>query len=195
MRLVINLILVVLAAALVYVLISTIQEPIAFKAEKEKRERAVIDKLMTVRMAQEAFRSIKGGFAPSFDSLEYVLNNDSFAVVKIIGDPDDPNFTGEITYDTTMLPAKDSMINGLKISLDSLRFVPFTNGVAFEIQADTITYQSTTVPVVEVGVRRKLFMGDYGKERFARYDAKYNPNSPIKFGDMNAPNLAGNWER
>jgi hypothetical protein len=38
-------------------------------------------------------------------------------------------------------------------------------------------------------------MGDYGKERFARYDAKYNPNSPIKFGDMNAPNLAGNWER
>ncbi|MCH2084326.1 MAG: hypothetical protein MK226_18155 [Saprospiraceae bacterium] len=195
MRLVINLILVVLAAALVYVLISTIQEPIAFKAEKEKRERAVIDKLMTVRIAQEAFRSIKGGFAPSFDSLEYVLNNDSFAVVKIIGDPDDPNFTGEITYDTTMLPAKDSMINGLNISLDSLRFVPFTNGVAFEIQADTITYQSTTVPVVEVGVRRKLFMGDYGKERFARYDAKYNPNSPIKFGDMNAPNLAGNWER
>ena len=195
MRLVINLILVVLAAALVYVLISTIQEPIAFKAEKEKRERAVIDKLMTVRIAQEAFRSIKGGFAPSFDSLEYVLNNDSLAVVKIIGDPDDPNFTGEITYDTTMLPAKDSMINGLNISLDSLRFVPFTNGVAFEIQADTITYQSTTVPVVEVGVRRKLFMGDYGKERFARYDAKYNPNSPIKFGDMNAPNLAGNWER
>lgn len=195
MRLVINLILVVLAAALVYVLISTIQEPIAFKAEKEKRERAVIDKLMTVRIAQEAFRSIKGGFAPSFDSLEYVLNNDSFAVVKIIGDPDDPNFTGEITYDTTLLPAKDSMINGLKISLDSLRYVPFTKGAAFDIQADTITYQSTTVPVVEVGVRRKVFMGDYGKERFARYDAKYNPNSPIKFGDMNAPNLAGNWER
>ena len=195
MRLVINLILVVLAAALVYVLISTIQEPIAFKAEKEKRERAVIDKLMKIRIAQEAFRSIKGGFAPTFDSLEYVLKNDSFAIVKIIGDPDDPNFTGEITYDTTKRHARDSVVKLIKMSIDSLRYVPFTEGMAFDIQADTITYQSTTVPVVEVGIRRKAFMGDYGKERFARYDAKYNPRSPVKFGDMNAPNLAGNWER
>ncbi|MCI5082682.1 MAG: hypothetical protein MRY78_13370 [Saprospiraceae bacterium] len=194
MRLVINLILALAAAGLVYVLISTIQEPIAFKAVKEKREQAVVDKLMTIRTAQEAFRSIKGGFAPSFDSLSKVLSSDSFAIVKIIGDPDDPNFTGEITYDTAYSPALDSM-RALGINLDSLRYVPYTKGGTFDIQADTITYQSTTVPVVEVGVRRKAFMGKYGDKRFARYDAKYNPNSPIKFGDMNTPNLAGNWER
>ena len=194
MRLLINLLLILIAVGLVYVLISSIQEPIAFKAEQQKRENAVTEKLMLVRTAQEAFRSIKGGFAPSFDSLAYVLKNDSFAIVRIIGDPDDPDFTGEITYDTTLSPAIDSML-ALGINVDSLQFVPFGNGAAFEIQADTITYQKTTVPVVEVGVRRKVFMGAYGDPRFARYDAKYDPNMPLKFGDMNAPNLSGNWER
>lgn len=195
MRIVINLVLAAIVVGLVWVLISSIQEPIAFKAEKEKRENAVIDKLMKIRTAQEAFRNIKGGFAPSFDSLSYVLKNDSFAIIKVIGDPDDPNFTGEIIYDTTYLPAYDSIRSVMGMSLDSLRYVPYGRGQSFEIEADTITYQSTTVPVVEVGVRRKVFMGPFKDPRFARYDSGYDPNSVLKFGNMNAPNLSGNWER
>ncbi|MCB0579058.1 MAG: hypothetical protein KDD10_07080 [Phaeodactylibacter sp.] len=191
---IINLVLAAIIVGLVWVLISSIREPIAFKAEKEKRERAVIDKLMKIRTAQEAFRNIKGGFAPSFDSLSYVLKTDSFMIVSVIGDPDDPDFTGEIIYDTTYMPAIDS-IKAMGINLDSMRFVPYGGGAVFDIQADTITYQSTNVPVVEVGVRRKVFMGPFKDPRFARYDNGYDPNSILKFGNMNAPNLAGNWER
>ena len=194
MRMIINLVLAAIIVGLVWVLISSIREPIAFKAEKEKRERAVIDKLMKIRTAQEAFRNIKGGFAPSFDSLSYVLKTDSFMIVSVIGDPDDPDFTGEIIYDTTYMPAIDS-IKAMGINLDSMRFVPYGGGAVFDIQADTITYQSTNVPVVEVGVRRKVFMGPFKDPRFARYDNGYDPNSILKFGNMNAPNLAGNWER
>ncbi|MCO6491638.1 MAG: hypothetical protein J5I98_24695 [Phaeodactylibacter sp.] len=194
MRIIINLVLAAIIVGLVWVLISSIREPIAFKAEKEKRERAVIDKLMKIRTAQEAFRNIKGGFAPSFDSLSYVLKTDSFMIVSVIGDPDDPDFTGEIIYDTTYMPAIDS-IKAMGINLDSMRFVPYGGGAVFDIQADTITYQSTNVPVVEVGVRRKVFMGPFKDPRFARYDNSYDPNSILKFGNMNAPNLAGNWER
>ena len=194
MRLVINLILAAIVVGLVFVLISSIQEPIAFKAEKDKRERAVIDKLMEIRTAQEAFRTIKQGFAPTFDSLSYVLQNDSFMIIKVIGDPDDPNFTGEITYDTSYSSAYDSIV-AMDINLDSLRYVPYSSGQEFDIQADTITYQSTTVEVVEVGTRRKYFMGRYADIRLAKYDDGYDPNSYIKFGNMNAPNLAGNWEK
>ena len=110
MRLLINLILAAIVVGLVWVLINSIREPIAFKAEKEKRERAVVDKLMQIRSAQEAFRDIKGGFAPDFDTLAYVLKNDSFAIIKVIGDPDDPNFTGEVEYDTSYSPAIDSSV-------------------------------------------------------------------------------------
>lgn len=195
MRIIINLVLALIVFGLIWVLISSIREPIAFKAEKEKRERAVVDKLMKVRTAQEAFRNIKGGFAPTFDSLAHVLETDSFAIIKVIGDPDDPNFTGEIVYDTTYVPARDSMISQMGMKLDSLRYVPYGRGATFEIQADTITYQKTNVPVVEVGIKRAVFMGDWGDPRFARYDSDYDPGSVLKFGNMNAPNLSGNWER
>ncbi len=193
MRLIINLFLVALIAFLVWMLVNSIREPIAFKASKDRREAAVIDKLMTIREAQEMFRSIKEGFAPTFDSLAYVLTNDSFAIVSVIGDPDDPTFTGEIQYDTTFFPAIDS-VRALGMNLDSLRYVPYGRGATFDIAADTITYQSTNVPVVEVGVKRKVFMGKYGSERFARYDQTYNPNSVLKFGNLNAPNLTGTWD-
>ena len=193
MRILINLVLIAIVAALVWMLISSIREPIAFNNEKVIRERAVVEKLTTIRDMQELFRNIKGGFAPSFDSLKTVLTTDSFSIISVIGDPDDPNFTGEITYDTLRMPAADS-IQSLGVNLDSIRYVPFGGGAQFEVKADTITYQSTNVPVVEVGIRRNVFMGPYADKRFSRYDQKYNPNSVIKFGDMNAPKLSGNWE-
>lgn len=193
MRLIINLILAAIVIGLIWVLIGSIQEPIAFKAEKEKREQAVINKLMDIRTAQEAFRNIKGGFAPTFDSLVDVLKTDSFAIVAVIGDPDDPNFDGEITYDTSYLPAYDS-IQALGINLDSLAVIPFGGGKLFDIKADTLTYQKTLVNVVEVGTKRNVFMGRFADKRFARYDNNYDPGSVLKFGDLNKPSLAGNWE-
>ena len=194
MRLVINLLLVAIIAGLVYVLIDSIREPIAFKAEKEKREQAVVDKLMDIRTAQEAYRGITGFFAPNFDTLQEVLTNGKFAIVQVFGDPDDPTNTDAIRYDTVYKPAIDS-IETLGINLDSLRYVPYTTGTKFSIQADTLTYQSTLVSVVEVGTPRKVFMGQYASPRFAKYDAGYDPNSIIKFGNMNSPNTSGNWER
>ena len=92
-------------------------------------------KLETIRKTQEMYRDITGEFAANFDTLNQVLTEESFALIKVVGDPDDPNFTGEITYDTTFLPAIDS-IKALGIDLDDLRFVPFTdNKVAFDIDA------------------------------------------------------------
>jgi hypothetical protein len=195
MRIAVNLALFVIICLLLWVLYKSIEEPIAFKAEREKRERAVIDKLRQIRSAQEYYRDITGSFAGSFDSLTYVLKNDSFRIVKVIGDPDDPNYIGEISYDTTYRAAYDSVLNALALStLDSLPYIPFSGGKTFDIQADTTIYQSTKVNVVEVGTPRNVFMGKYADPSYARYDQSYDPNSVIKFGDLNTPKLAGNWE-
>ena len=153
MKLVINLILVAIIAFLLYALYNSIKEPIAFKAEKERRERVVVEQLMKIRQAQEAFRDITGVFAPNFDTLSQILNTGQFKVIQVFGDPDDPNFTGEITYDTLLVPAQDSMRRMLAMNnFDSLRYVPFSGGQVFNIAAEVIDYQSTKVPVVEVGV-------------------------------------------
>lgn len=194
MRNIFSLLFLVLAFGLGYLLYKSIEEPIAFNKYKVERKDVVVEKLQTIRKVQEMYRDITGQFAPSFDTLEHVMKTRSFALVKVVGDPDDPNFTGTITYDTTFRPAIDS-IQKLNIDLASLRYVPFTdNKISFDIDADTIPYQSTTVPVVQVGTPWKNFMGAYADARFSQYDRRYEPSAAIKFGDMSKPNLSGNWE-
>ncbi|MBT8191088.1 MAG: hypothetical protein HKN67_05770 [Saprospiraceae bacterium] len=194
MKWIISLILVLVIGFLAYALYLNIREPIAFQKVKNDREDVVVDKLKEIRKAQEIFRDITGAFAGSFDSLNYVLKNDSIKFENIIGDPDDPtnsNFIRTVTYTA----AYDS-IKAMGMNLDSLRYVPYAKkGTEFLINADTMTYQSTLVTVCEVGTRWKEFMGEYGSMRYAKYDNSYDPNKMLKFGDMNAPNLTGNWER
>lgn len=196
MRLVFNIILLAIAAILAFMLYKSIEEPIAFDTEKDRRKDVVVDKLETIRTAQEMYRDITGTFAPTFDTLVDVLTNGRFTRIAVIGDPDDPNFTGVITYDTTFTPAIDS-VHAIGMDLASLRYVPTfsdTEQTEFMIAADTIEYQSTNVAVVEVGTLWKNFMGAYSDVRFAKYDQGFSPNKVIKFGDLNKPNLSGNWE-
>lgn len=201
MRIVINLVLFLIICGLVWTLYSSIQEPIAFNAEKTKRETAVVDRLKSIRTAQELFREVSGeGYAPDFDSLEHILRTGKIMTISVLGNPDDPT-DPTITYDTSYTPVMDRIaeINkqdkGYKIVVDSLRYVPYGEGATFEIKADTITYQQTLVNVLEVKTKVATYMGDkYSSSKYARYDANYNPQAYKKFGDLNAPNLTGNWE-
>lgn len=193
MRIIINLALVAIAAVLCWRLYTSIEEPIAFNNAKEERKEVVVAKLEKIRTAQEFYRNIKGMFTSDFDSLAYVLTNDSFSFVKVIGDPDDPNFTGEITYDTSYLPAKDT-IEKLNIDLEDIRYIPFAEENAqFTMEADTIIYQQVKVPVLQVSAKWGSFMGKYADAYYSRYDQKYSPSGLLKFGSMSEPNLSGNW--
>jgi len=123
------------------------------------------------------YRSIhSGSFAGSWSDLKTTLKTGQIPYVSVLGDPDDPNFEGEITYDTTFIPAIDS-VKALGWNVDSLQYIPYGGGKSFDIKADTLSYQKTLVNVVEVGTTRKNYMGKYA------------------FGDMSKPNLSGNWER
>lgn len=191
MRLIINLLLLGAIIILGWLLVTNIQEPIKFQAEKDKRESAVVSQLKEVRTSLEIYKAITGEYPNTFDTLKLVLKSGQIPIVQVYDDPSDP--TGEsYIYDTLYFSAIDSM-RSLGISIDSLDLVPYSDGAKFQIQSDTMTYQSTLVDVVEVGVRRKVFMGPYADPRFGKYDNSYDPNSMLKFGDMNAPNLSGNW--
>ncbi|MFT5166598.1 MAG: hypothetical protein ACI8P3_001830 [Saprospiraceae bacterium] len=199
MRVVINLVLFIAICGLVWVLYNSIREPIAFNTEKDKRETAVTDRLKSIRLSQDLFRQITNdGYAPNFDSLVQTLRNGKIAIISVLGNPDDPE-DPTITYDTIYVPAIEKIaelnkINTFKINLDSLQYVPYSNGKIFEIAADTLTYQQTLVNVIEVKTLKADFMGQFASIKYARYDANYDPNSFLKFGDLNAPNLTGNWE-
>lgn len=195
MKAIINIVLLLVIVLLAYMVVSAIKEPIAFNEVKSQRRDVVVNKLKKIRKAQEVHRMITGKFAGSFDSLAYVLNNDSIATNKLLEDPEDPGNPDKFTTITTYSPAIDSIKFFGITNADSLRYVPYSDGKVFSIDADTMTYQSTLVSVTEVFTRWDEFMGKYASVKYSKYDSGYDPKSKLKFGDMSKPNLGGNWER
>lgn len=196
MRIVINLLLALAILALGYMTYASIKAPINFKQELDKRERAVIQKLNKIRDAQSIYRDVSdGSFAGTWDTLKQVLREGDLMFINIVGDPDDPNFDPKnLIRDTSYQPAIDT-IHAMGINLDSLEYVPYSNKAKFDIAADTLTYQSTLVNVVEVGTSYKEFMGKYGVPAYAKYDKRYDPGKRIQFGDLTKPSTAGSWDR
>ncbi|MFQ5446755.1 MAG: hypothetical protein ACE5FF_07465 [Saprospiraceae bacterium] len=192
-RVIFNALMFILIIFLGYVLYVQIEEPIGFQRQKDRREKAVIDQLIQIRKAEEAYRGVTGRFAESFEELKNGLENGKFTVVQVYGDPDDPNNFEVVRYDTTYLPAIDS-VRVMGLELDGIGLVPYGGGIEFEIHADTTTYQSALVDVVEVGIAYEKFMGKYADPKFKKYDEKYDPKKRIKFGDLNKPILTGSWE-
>jgi len=193
MRLILNILLALIALFLCYLLFDSIKEPIAFDNDKSLREGAVVDRLEDLRTSQELYRSITGEFAPTFDTLRQVLTTEKLFKVKLTPDANFPDDTDKAIRDTTFFNTLDSL-TAMKINLDSIMFVPYSNGNKFTMTADTITFQQTLVHVMQAGASRKLFMGKWSDPKFAKYDDTYDPAKVIKFGDMTAPSLSGNWE-
>ena len=193
MRILLNLVLVALIAALAYLLYSGIAEPIKFKAEKDRRKDAVVAKLEQIRTAQEIYRDITGEFAKDFNSLASTLKTDSIPFRQVLEDPEFPGDPDKFIVNILYSSALDS-INGMGINLDNLASVPFSDGARFSMTSDTLTYQKTNVWVTETMTKWSEFMGPYADRRYMKYDDTYDPERMIGFGTLNSPNLEGNWK-
>lgn len=194
MKYIINLLILGLIVFLSFALYNSIKEPIAFGAELGKRQGAVVKSLQDIRKAQEIHREITGEFAGSFAELKSVLMNDSIPTIKLEADPNDPTNPDKFTKIITYSPAIDK-VKELDLNLEDLAFVPFTDKKkSFEMQADTVTYQSTVVPVMEAMTSFKEFMGPFADPRYRKYEKSYDPEARIGFGSMSTPNLEGNWK-
>ncbi len=199
MKIAINLFLLLAAVVLGYLVVQSVKEPIEFQKEKHYRERAVISQLEFIREVQLAYRDIKGQFASDWDTLRHVLATDSFMIIRVFEDETADHEEG-LVFDTTYVKAADSL-KAMGWVLDSLEYVPYSDGVKFDLDAGLIEYQATEVAVVEVRVRVADFMGPYAgrrvgnqyKSKYTRYDNEYNPNAYVAFGDMTRPTTAGNW--
>jgi len=195
MRKGINVALILVTLVLVYWLYASIREPIAFHGERDKRKDAVIASLKRIQIAQDIYRMVTGKYASNFDTLASVIANGNIEIAKLEADPTDPTNQDKFIKTISYKAAKDSLYSllGRPVNLDSLRYIPYGAGKAFDIDADTLTHQNNLVNVVQVGTRFKDFMGEYGSPKYKKYDKFYDPEKMLKFGDMNSPNTNGNW--
>lgn len=194
MKILINLLLTLVVAGLGWVLYNSIAEPIQFGEEWRAREKKVSKKLEQVRTAQLAFKDIVGYYATSFDTLSTVLKSSNFEIKTIIGDPNAENADFKVI--TSYVPTLDSM-TALGINLDSLQYIPYTDGKTFDIEAKVLPeYQNAkNIPVVMVSTVVGDYMGPWNNKKYNKYDQTYNPKAKLFFGNLGAPSTDGNWRK
>lgn len=166
-----------------YYLYSSIQEPIKVNRIYKKRKEATTDRLEKVREAQMAYRNKEDGFADNFDSLIYSLQSDSIEKVKIIGNPDDTATTTE--YDTTYQPLWKEAYDQ-RFAFDSLRYIPYSGGKEFSIDAGVKEKNKVEVKVFEVTAPDSIWLKGL-KTQYLQ-----SPKS-LQMGSMNKGTYSGNW--
>ncbi len=194
-----------------YLIIESIMEPIRFNQEVQVREQATIDRLIDIRDAQKAYKDIYKKYTASFDTLISFVDTGSFAIIKAIGDIpeewlDQMGFEkarekalkeGVISREATKVPVLDSLF-GASYTIDSLRYVPYTTGVTFNMAADEIlTSSNLTVQVVEVSTMYDDLLNGMDRQLTVNYKderMKIVGFEGVKFGSMEEGTLTGNWE-
>ena len=212
MKTVIQIVLVVAILVLGYLLFESIMNPIRFVQEREKRENATIQKLKDIRTAELAYKSEHDRFTGDFDSLITFLKTGSFTVVKDIGSAPDSLIEevgkqeaerialrqGLIQRDTIQISVIDSLFyKGYPV--DSLRYVPFTDGYEFELGAGEIeTGSKVRVRVFEAKVPYDILLAGLDPQLVINYKEereKITGYPGLKVGSLvEATNNAGNWE-
>ena len=171
MKTVINIVLAVCAAALVYVCYGSIMGPINFDNTRKAREKEVIARLIDIRKAQVEYRNThQGVYTASFDTLIDFVKTAKLPFVKKEGALTDEQLEKGMTEKKAMAlinkakktgnwkeVEKEGLMNFKRDTMwiavldtifpkgfnpDSLRYVPFGNGTEFEMVTRSDTTKS-----------------------------------------------------
>ena len=171
MKTVLNIVLAVCAAALVYVCYGSIMGPINFDNTRKAREKEVIARLIDIRKAQVEYRNThEGKYTASFDTLIDFVKTAKLPFVKKEGALSDEQLEKGMTEKKAMAlinkakktgnwkeVEKEGLMNFKRDTMwvavldtifpkgfnaDSLRYVPFGNGKQFEMASRQDTTKS-----------------------------------------------------
>ena len=199
LRIVIQVILFAAICVVAYLVVESVQKPLRFNKEKDRRYEATIQRLKDIRIAQVAYRSEKKEYTGNFDELINFLKNGEFRVVRIIGDLDDSATiqAGKIIRDTIRIPVLDSLFKK-GYPVDSLRYVPFTRGVEFDMDTAFLTAGNVKVNVFEAKISFDVLLQGLDPQLLVNYKADRvvrTGYAGLKVGSLTeTTNNAGNWE-
>ncbi|MCF0196131.1 MAG: hypothetical protein HUK03_02640 [Bacteroidaceae bacterium] len=229
MKKTINVILGVCALGLLYICYHSIHDTEAFDAEIAAREAVVKARLIEIRQAEEAYKAqhegeycadwnvltefVRSGKLPivkkqgvlSDEQMEKGLTEASAAAIVNSGDQAQIAANGlqHFRRDTVWVSLCDSLFAYEGFEVDSLRYIPFSVGDTFELQAcPTSTRSGTIIQVMECCAPDSSFLKNMGKlgqrsiyNRAEEANAK-GAYAGLKIGELssNWNNNAGNWE-
>jgi len=114
MKVVVRALLALAIVLLAYISWRSIQGPIDFQAEVERREKAVIQRLVDIRTAQVALRAQKGTYTASFDTLINFVKNGKIATLIKSGDLTEDQLEAGMTEEKAMQIIRSGNIAAIK---------------------------------------------------------------------------------
>ncbi len=207
MKRAIQIVLLLVIIGLGYAVYRSINEPIEYEEQFQKRTKAVVNRLKLIRDAQVAYKSINGKYTGSFDTLIDFVKNGQLKMLHMEGSLNDSLLAagmtekeaiklGIIKRDTVYIPVKDSICKNF--NPDSLRSVPYVNA-EFEMGSTVLTSSSNlSIPVFEAKVANKVYLKGLDDQQRINKDNlanKLGRYPGLKVGSLEeANNNAGNWE-
>lgn len=193
MKIAIQALLLVATVVLAYLVYDSVNSRIVFEEKLGYRQAIVVDKLIDIRTAQTEFKAEKKRYAKTFDELLNFVKYDSISLIKAIGTVPDSLTEqqavemGIVSRDTSMMAVIDTVLTG--VNIDSLKYIPFSDGEEFKIDAAKIEKNKVKVNVFEVSAKYGQFLKGMDTK-----NENIDLEKDLKVGSMEDPTTSGNWE-
>ena len=190
MKTVFNIVLVLCAAALIYICYSSIMGPINFDETKKAREKEIIARLIDIRKAQQEYRTLhQGAYTDNFDSLIDFVKTAKLPFIMKVGTLTDDQLNNGMTEKKAMAiinkakrtnkwdeVEKEGLQNFRRDTMwvavmdtifakgfnpDSLPYVPYGNGAKFELAIRKDTTKAgAPLNLFQAQVAYDVYLGD-----------------------------------
>ena len=192
MRIAFKTLLVLASIMLAFMCYRSIMDPIEFGNEKEKRDKAVIARLIDIRKAQIAYKEANGVYAETFEKLNDFIKNGKVTMVSKKGELTDDQLAKGLTEeialnleeadaakygiedyysfkenfrrDTNYVSVKSSVF-GDNYNVDSIAYVPFMGDTKFEMSVgENETKSGIVIPLFEARTPFKTYLDGLNKQ-------------------------------
>ena len=223
---IVSVLLLFVIAGLVYVIVQSVMQPVNFNKQMEYRKGVGVQRMKDLRTLQEAYKSVYGKFSQSADSLADFYKNGQMEVLMQIGSNDDSvavanteklkkssrgKLTPEMMYKlyqegqnlvfsiSSKINVRDTIFkNRSDFNIDSLRYIPFSQGDTIQMDAIIKEVSGVKVPLFEARMPYKSLLKGLDNQLRITLDADCrasNRYEGLQVGSISAPNNnAGNWE-
>ena len=185
---------------LVYLVYDSVMQPVRFQKEVDRREAVAIDRLMSIRTLQEAYKEANRRFLSTTDSLIDFYKNGRITIVRQIGSMDDSLAVaeGRVSRDSIEIMVRDTLLKGKGALIDSIKFIPFSGGKLIHMESVIRKVSGIEIPLFEATMSYDDLLKGLDSQLVVNLKAEKEDMGQypgLKVGDINNPNNnAGNWE-
>ena len=168
--------------------------------EVERREAVAIDRLVSIRTLQEAYKTGHRRFLSTTDSLIDFYKNGKITIVRQIGSMDDSVAVaeGRVSRDSIEIFVRDTLLKGKGDLIDSISFIPYSGGKRIAMQSVVRKVSGIEIPLFEATIPYDDLLNGLDRQLIVNLKAEkedMRQYTGLKVGDIENPNNnAGNWE-